>query len=268
MIPFHPTTQVLIERLRLNTPQSLMLTGQVGVGLMDVARAIAKGSEATTVSPDESKASRPITTEMIRTLYGATRSKSVGRQYVIMSEAHAMTSGAQGAFLKLLEEPNAAIHFILTTSYPDNLLPTIRSRVQQYAVAPITPQQSGDYLTELGITDATLRRQLLYLAEGLPEELARLIESEEYFAEAAQRMKDARELLQAPLYEKLLVVNSYRDNRRNASELIRAAIRLTRRSVSEHPQKGLITQLEKLIEATEKLDANASVRLTLTQLVV
>jgi len=268
MSVFHTGTEALIEHLRRESPQSLLLSGPVGVGLRAVAEAIAAGSELTIVTPDDSKASRPITTETIRELYGTTRSKSVKRQYVIIDEAHAMTAGAQGAFLKLLEEPNASIHFILTTSQPDILLPTIRSRVQRHQIPPITREQSEAYVSSLGVTDETRRRQLLYLAEGLPEELARLMADETYFSESAQRMKDARELIRASLYEKLIMINTYKDNRDKARQLLDAATRLTRRSVSEHPQRATVTQLEKLLTASEKLGTNANVRLTLTQLVV
>lgn len=49
---------------------------------------------------------------------------------VIVDEAHRMSSGAQNAFLKTLEEPPANSVIILITSNPDSLLPTIRSRCQ------------------------------------------------------------------------------------------------------------------------------------------
>lgn len=49
---------------------------------------------------------------------------------VIVDEAHRMSSGAQNAFLKTLEEPPPNSVIILITSAPDTLLPTIRSRCQ------------------------------------------------------------------------------------------------------------------------------------------
>lgn len=49
---------------------------------------------------------------------------------VIVDEAHRMSSGAQNAFLKTLEEPPPNSVIILATSAPDSLLPTIRSRCQ------------------------------------------------------------------------------------------------------------------------------------------
>ncbi len=49
---------------------------------------------------------------------------------VIVDEAERMSSGAQNAFLKTLEEPPPNSVIILITSAPDSLLPTIRSRCQ------------------------------------------------------------------------------------------------------------------------------------------
>ncbi len=264
----HSDTKELIAHLQRSNPQSLLLSGPHGIGLLTIAKEIVGSNQITLVSPDETKASRPISTEAIRGLYEATRSKSDKRQYVIIQEADAMTSSAQGAFLKLLEEPNASTHFILTSARPDILLPTILSRVQHHAITPISYEQSEAYLTELGIDDETTRRQLLYIAEGLPEELSKLVDDSTYFEEAAQRMKDARELLQAPLYEKLVLINSYRENRTSAAQLLASAISMTRRSLSQRPHASLVIQLEKLLGASERLKGNGNVRLTLSQLVL
>jgi DNA polymerase-3 subunit delta' len=53
------------------------------------------------------------------------------RRVVIIDEADAMLSEAQNALLKTLEEPPASSMFVLVTSRPDELLPTVRSRCQR-----------------------------------------------------------------------------------------------------------------------------------------
>jgi DNA polymerase-3 subunit delta' len=50
------------------------------------------------------------------------------RRAVIIDEADAMIPQAQNALLKTLEEPPPSSVFILVTSRPDSLLPTVRSR--------------------------------------------------------------------------------------------------------------------------------------------
>jgi DNA polymerase III subunit delta' len=53
------------------------------------------------------------------------------RRVVIVDDADAMLGEAQNAFLKTLEEPPAASMFVLVTSRPELLLPTVRSRCQR-----------------------------------------------------------------------------------------------------------------------------------------
>ena len=61
------------------------------------------------------------------------------RRVVIVDEADAMLSEAQNALLKTLEEPPAASMFVLVTSCPDMLLPTVRSRCQQLRFGRLAP---------------------------------------------------------------------------------------------------------------------------------
>src|SRR5262249_1635339 len=50
------------------------------------------------------------------------------RRVVIVDDADAMVAPAQNALLKTLEEPPPSSIFVLVTSRPDVLLPTVRSR--------------------------------------------------------------------------------------------------------------------------------------------
>ena len=49
---------------------------------------------------------------------------------VVIHEAHLLTLPAQNALLKTLEEPPANSQIYLVTNFPDQLLPTILSRIQ------------------------------------------------------------------------------------------------------------------------------------------
>lgn len=53
-----------------------------------------------------------------------------GSRVVVVEEAETMNAPAANAILKILEEPPPSVYFILTTSRPRLLLPTIRSRCQ------------------------------------------------------------------------------------------------------------------------------------------
>jgi DNA polymerase III subunit delta' len=61
------------------------------------------------------------------------------RRVVIADEADAMEAPGQNALLKTLEEPPATSTFVLVTSRPDLLLPTVRSRCQRVRFGPLGP---------------------------------------------------------------------------------------------------------------------------------
>lgn len=74
-----------------------------------------------------------------------------GKRVVIFREAEMMTVEAQNALLKSLEEPPAHTHFILTTSRPNRLLPTVRSRCRTAYFGPLPRETITSYLEDQGI---------------------------------------------------------------------------------------------------------------------
>lgn len=61
------------------------------------------------------------------------------RRVVVIDDADAVNVEAQNALLKTLEEPPAASAFVLVTSRPDVLLPTVRSRCQRLRFGRLSP---------------------------------------------------------------------------------------------------------------------------------
>jgi DNA polymerase-3 subunit delta' len=68
------------------------------------------------------------------------------RRVVIVDDADAMEAPPQNALLKTLEEPPAASTFVLVTSRPDVLLPTVRSRCQRVRFGPLAPAEIAQVL--------------------------------------------------------------------------------------------------------------------------
>jgi len=68
------------------------------------------------------------------------------RRVVIVDGADALIGEAQNALLKTLEEPPPASVFVLVTSRPDLLLPTVLSRCQRLRFAPLTPAEVASVL--------------------------------------------------------------------------------------------------------------------------
>lgn len=63
------------------------------------------------------------------------------KRVVIIDEADAALGEAQNALLKTLEEPPPASTFVLVTSRPDVLLPTVRSRCQRLRFGAVEPAE-------------------------------------------------------------------------------------------------------------------------------
>lgn len=64
----------------------------------------------------------------------------------IISQADRMLPAAANKLLKLLEEPPAHVRFILLSARPDTLLPTIRSRCQQFKFSRPEPHELDQWL--------------------------------------------------------------------------------------------------------------------------
>ena len=71
--------------------------------------------------------------EAVRELISKVSLGSPGKTKIyILDEVHMLTTGAENALLKTLEEPPSHVVFILATTEPHKVAPTIRSRTQHY----------------------------------------------------------------------------------------------------------------------------------------
>ena len=80
---------------------------------------------------------------------------SGNRKVVILDEVHMLSAGAANALLKSLEEPPAHVVFILCTTDPQKVLPTIRSRTQHFEFHLLDAAELADHVRYV-IADAGL----------------------------------------------------------------------------------------------------------------
>jgi DNA polymerase III delta prime subunit len=257
-----------------NLPQSLLITGLIGVGISTIANYIGAtaGDTVFTVLPEKDEKvdidKGVISVDSIRRLYVQTRSIQTGKLVIIIDYAERMGQQAQNAFLKLLEEPASGIHFILVTHAPSKLLPTVVSRTQQLEILAVSPTQSQELLDMLNVTNGQKKTQLLFMADGLPAELTRLATDDTYFEASASIVRDARDLLQADVYQKILIAQAYKDDREKALRLVTTTLTILRKSISEKPQLASIVQIDSLLYAYKQISANGNIRLCLARFVV
>jgi DNA polymerase-3 subunit gamma/tau len=67
----------------------------------------------------------------------------------VIDEVHMLTTDASNTLLKTLEEPPEHVVFVLATTEPGKVLPTIRSRTQHFEFTLLTHQQLVDHLADV-----------------------------------------------------------------------------------------------------------------------
>lgn len=264
-LSLHTASKHLVQAYLRTPAHAVLLSGPVGIGTRSTAQAMAaelhaRHDDIHLIEPDE-KGTIPI--EQIRGLYTLTRTVYDSARVVIIDDADAMSHAAQNALLKLLEEPSAQTYFILTSHQPQLLLATIRSRAQHIELRPVSLQQSLELLKNVAADD---QKRLLFIAQGLPAELARLNQDKEYFATQAELVNTARKLLQADQYDRLIITKDYKD-RIVAVQLVVMVGRLLEFSVLNQLRADLAGALELVEQVHGNLRANGNVRIQLDYLV-
>jgi DNA polymerase-3 subunit gamma/tau len=77
------------------------------------------------------------------------------RRVIILDEVHMLSQGAENALLKTLEEPPEHVVFVLATTDPQKVRPTIRSRTQHFEFRLLSPDVLADHVRHV-ISDAGL----------------------------------------------------------------------------------------------------------------
>jgi DNA polymerase-3 subunit gamma/tau len=151
-----------------------LFSGPRGTGKTTTARVLAKALNCTALRPDgepcgecencvaiadgrfldlfELDAASNNSVDNIRDL---TESVNLGlgptssRKVYLVDEVHMLSAAASNALLKTLEEPPDHVVFVLATTNPEKVLPTIRSRTQHFELTLFTVDEIVAELTEI-----------------------------------------------------------------------------------------------------------------------
>jgi DNA polymerase III subunit delta' len=279
----HAATRHQAEHFAAHPSHALLLSGPDGIGKRTVAEALIGMILGV---PPASLASQPhfkrivrdgssISIESIRSLQHFLQLKTIGsavyRRAVLIEHAQDLTTEAQNAYLKLLEEPPADTIMILTVSSPRALLPTVLSRAQHIALQ--TPTEADlQPLLAASTKDASTLRQAYFLSAGLPGLLAALVSGDETHPLLAS-VTTAKELLQKSPFERLCMVEQLSKQKEQASAILEALERIASAGLGTAAAKNSAAQLKQwhrirknVSAAREAFAASANTKLTLSNL--
>jgi DNA polymerase-3 subunit delta' len=86
----------------------------------------------------------------------------------LIFDAERMSLGAANSLLKILEEPPSHLVMILTTTNPNEILPTIRSRCMTFRFSTLPTEKIRNWLQEIHSVESTSADVASILSEGRP----------------------------------------------------------------------------------------------------
>lgn len=277
----HPKTQSDIAQSVARPAHALLLVASGGSGKLSLARQMAaqildisedrleKYPYTLTVSPIDGRA---ISIDTVRELQHFTTLKIPGekgiRRVVIIESADLMTTEAQNALLKTLEEPPTDTVFILTAASVEALLPTIQSRVR---VLQLVTPTTGDLKNHLSETyNSKDIDKALLVSGGLPGLTVALLESPEAHP-LYEATIQARQILQSTIYERLLLVDGMSKQKQLAADIVFILGQMAHMALTQSSGGGVKkwqTILKASYTAAEDLRSNTQTKLVLIHLML
>lgn len=272
-------TRALIDDVITNGAHGLLLIGERGAGKSYLSKIFAAQSLALPISEIEphvhviSTGGKAISIEAIRQLQQFLYLKTVGtgkiRRIVIIEDSELLTTEAQNALLKVLEEPPADTVLLLTTSQPALLKSTILSRVQRIHVQPASLQENVAYFENKGFRATDISRAFM-LANGQPGLIHALLSGNDH--PLAAQIDQAKQLFTMNRYERLLAVENLSKSREEVQEFLYACKRIASSAVYSSAEKGTDQtatwqrRKKRIVEAEARMAYTPNTKLLLTDL--
>lgn len=142
----------------------------------------------------------------------------------IIDEVHMLTTSAFNALLKTLEEPPKHVIFILATTEPQKVLPTILSRCQRYDFKSLTVNEISKYLVKVAqnekirITDEAVNA-LAENAEGGMRDALSLLDQAISLSDDEVTIDDVNSVTGNLSYNKIIELANYFEKKNISSAL-------------------------------------------------
>lgn len=279
----HKLTDNQIKKFLSSPSHALLLEGAAGSGKGAVAAHIAANLLKIDAEKLESypyvlkvvPENKVISIETVRLIQKFMNLKTVGtnpiRRILMMEDAETMTTEAQNALLKLLEEPPADTVLILTSQLHHSLLPTIYSRLQKISVKAPDKDELRSFFEAAGFAPKDFDRAY-FISEGQAGLLHALL-SEDTTHSLNNSISEAKQLASSTVFERLASVDRLAKRKEQIPELLYALERIYKSvlvGASEKNNDRMVKQshqaLKLILKAQSKLTHNPNAKLLLTDL--
>jgi DNA polymerase-3 subunit delta' len=218
-----------------------------------------------------------ISIDAIRELQRFLQLKTLGtqqiRRAVIVEHAERLTTEAQNAYLKLLEEPPADTLMVLTADNQRTLLPTIMSRVQIITVYAPSEEQLKRYFSTTSKGEATIS-QAYFLSGGLPGLMHALLADDQSHP-LLEGVAQAKEILQKQTFERLALVENLSKQKDTVKYVIEALEHIAQTGIDQSARRGDAEKLKRwhhvltiASQAKAALSQSANTKLVLSNLML
>jgi replication-associated recombination protein RarA len=277
-LSLNPSTQKQLENYLKAPSHGLLLVGPKGIGKLSLAVALAEKllgvndfyayPQAKVITRLEDK--KLISIDAVRELDNFLSLKVVGtktiNRIVIVQDAHELSLDAQNALLKMLEEPPKGSVIILTTNSEQNLLPTVRSRLQRITVKK---PSKDDLMTAFNNMSEPDFNKFYAISAGLPGLMSALSSNDKHPLVEATGL--ARQILSSNTYERLILVDKLSKDKElvvNCLSIMQQMAEISLANSSAGTSKRWNNVLKASYQTSESLNRNGQTKLALTNLML
>jgi len=275
-----PSTRKSIDSFISSPSHALGVFGDQGSGKYTVAEYLARNilqlgessqiTEIHIVRPND-KGSIPI--EDIRGIAGFLKLKSVSKKtiarVVIIEDAHTLSTEAQNALLKTLEEPPRDTVIILTATSSSRLLATISSRIKAISLRPVDKLITNEFYQDRFASKDIEKAWLI--SDGKPGLMSALLHNEDHAL--LPYIESAKQILTGNKYDRLLMVDTL--SKQDLFQLFTGLIIVSTAAFKQAVGKGNKAQIQRwhdirdtAYQARKSLRSNPNSKLLLTDLML
>lgn len=194
----HPETTSVLDRLK--RPGFYITYGSSGIGKKTAILQSLPPANTQILQPEKSRIKIDQIAELVQQFHLKSRGT---REYIVIDDAHCLTTYAQNSLLKTLEELPGHVSIIMVTHEPEQLLPTIQSRAFFMHMPAPSKKQVEEWLSgfDLEREDIPL---LLETTGAKPAALSSLLGDKEQLEIRGRHRKLFEQLCRGETHERLL----------------------------------------------------------------